>query len=309
MLVANVPATFPLAEIKILRAGSSVLRRSRWPKLVGSGLTTPNFMFAMPWSSGTADPTGARSLQQLGVDPARMPPANVSVDNSFAHVLGCVEKDVNSQLTRVLATDAGTSEKPLLTIYFRNTFTVNQRFYLENVDLLDEGEYYHDMKAGKLYAWPSGKDARAAMLGLGAVVPVTDQLIEIHGAQHVVVTNFTFLDTTFYADGFWDGPGLQPSDAAVRVNYGLGVTISSCNFLESIGGCGVAVGNATTNSTVVGCLFDHVGQSCGMLQAVVMCGTDGQWLTCSITALLRHQLSGSNRLVVCDRPRRPSGRF
>ena len=43
-----------VSEIKVLRIGSSMLRRSRWPKLVGNGLTTPNFMFAQPWSAGSS---------------------------------------------------------------------------------------------------------------------------------------------------------------------------------------------------------------------------------------------------------------
>ena len=36
--------------------------------------------------------------------------------------------------------------------------------------------------------------------------------------------------------------------------------MSSCNFLASIGGNGIAIGNSTTDSSVVGSLFDHVGQ-------------------------------------------------
>ena len=63
IMVADVPAGFPLREIKSLRLGSSSLRRSRWPKLVGDGLTTPNFLFAQAWSSGTMGPNRTRSLQ------------------------------------------------------------------------------------------------------------------------------------------------------------------------------------------------------------------------------------------------------
>ena len=63
IMVADVPAGFPLREIKSLRLGSSSLRRSRWPKLVGDGLTTPNFLFAQAWSAGTMGPNRTRSLQ------------------------------------------------------------------------------------------------------------------------------------------------------------------------------------------------------------------------------------------------------
>ena len=51
MLVADTRG-FPVDEIKQLRVGAHVLRRSRWPKLSGSGatrgLTTANWLFAMP---------------------------------------------------------------------------------------------------------------------------------------------------------------------------------------------------------------------------------------------------------------------
>jgi len=46
---------FPLEEIKLLRLGGARMNRTRWPKLSGTGatrgLTTPNWMFVMPWSN------------------------------------------------------------------------------------------------------------------------------------------------------------------------------------------------------------------------------------------------------------------
>lgn len=199
----------------------------------------------------------------------------------FVHVLGCVEKDVNSQMTRILATGTdllhfilrfpfsggfvtnyikslgGSASKPTATINFRGTFTVNQRFHFENVDWeLQEGEFFHDSKAGKLFAWPPESSASGMK---DAVAPVTDQLLEIRG-EGSVVSNLTFLDTTYYSDGYWDGPAQQPSDAAVRINFAKGVVVEACSFLSSLGGYGVGVGNKTTNSSVVGCLFDRTGQ-------------------------------------------------
>ena len=44
---------------------------------------------------------------------------------SYAHVLGCVENDVNSQLTKVLSV-GGSAAKPTLAIEFRNSFNVAQ---------------------------------------------------------------------------------------------------------------------------------------------------------------------------------------
>ena len=60
---------------------------------------------------------------------------------------------------------------------------------------------------------------------------------------------------SYYADGFWDGPSQQPSDAAVRINYSKNVHVEASNFLSSLGGYGVAIGNATTHSSVTARLF------------------------------------------------------
>ena len=260
VMVADVQA-FPLSEIKQLRVGPVSLNRSRWPKLTGDGLTSPNWLFAMPWSAGAAAPNRSYAVHQLGVDASKLPPGtNLSsiAGSGFAHVLGCVEKDVNSQLTKVL-TVGGSAAQPTAGIMFRGSFTVNQRYYFENVDWqLEQGEFVHDEVGKKLYAWPP--PAQASLLTTaGAIAPATDQLLEIRG-EHTVVSNLTFLDTTYFADGYWDGPGQQPSDAAIRINYAKNVTVEACNFLSSIGGYGVAVGNRTTDSRVLGCLFDHVGQ-------------------------------------------------
>ena len=51
------------------------------------------------------------------------------------------------------------------------------------------------------------------------------------------------------------------TDAAIRINYAQNVSVSSCNFLASIGGNGIAIGNSTTDSSVVGSLFDHVDKA------------------------------------------------
>ena len=82
---------------------------------------------------------------------------------------------------------------------------------------------------------------------------------DTHAALHPRHATHLF-PLSYYADGYWDGPGQQPSDAAVRVNFAANVSIEACNFLESLGGYGVGVGNKTVNSSVRGCLFDRVGQ-------------------------------------------------
>lgn len=59
---------------------------------------------------------------------------------------------------------------------------------------------------------------------------------------------------------YWDGPAQQPSDAAIRINRGRDVQVESSNFLASLGGYGVAIGNGSVDCRVLGSLFDHMGQ-------------------------------------------------
>lgn len=259
-------------EIKSLRAGSALIPRSRWPPLQGAGLETPNWLFAMPWSEHPPSTSGGnRLLHQLGLNASQLPAgANLSdLVGAYAHVLGCVEKDVNSQLTKILSVNSSdtTEQRPLLAILFRNTFTTYQRFYLENVRwALSPGTFYLDA-SGRLFYWPA--DGRLPPQGT-VVAPVLDRLIELTGAQGHTVKNLTFTDTTYFADGFWDGPAQQPSDAAVRINACSNVSVASCNFLAGLGGYGVAIGNASEDIAVSGSLFDSVGQG-----GVIAYGFDG----------------------------------
>ena len=145
-------------------------------------------------------------------------------------MMGCVEKDVNSQMTKIISvtpgisaapfTDAATTVTattatattvtaastaastaattgPTVNIMFKNTFTVNQRYFFENVDwgVMEEGEFFHDEQHGKLYVYPTASEA-ALLASHGAVAPVTDQLLEVRG-RDVVLSNLTFLDTTY----------------------------------------------------------------------------------------------------------------
>ena len=271
-------------EIKSLRHGAMLPARARWPKLDGDGLGAANWLFAQAWSTHPAGKvTAARQLHGLGLDPATLPPAHAtnlsSLVGAYAHVLGCVEKDVNSQLTKVLSA-GGTASKPTLGIEFRNSFTLYQRFYLENVCFaLSPGEFFVDEAAHTLFYWPAAAAAAASASGesaatvtadnaapeevaapVGVIAPIMDRLIEVNDSHHHHIQNLTFTDTTYYADGYWDGPAQQPSDAAIRISYADGVTVSGCQFLGSLGGYGVAVGNASTGTTITGSLFDSVGQ-------------------------------------------------
>ena len=108
-LVAPLPDDFPAGEVKGCRLGSESLRWSRWPKKVGDGLSTPNWIFAMPWSDSScpAPCSGAsdQTLQTVGLNSTALPSdANLSaLVGSYVHILGNGEKDVLGQVSRILS--------------------------------------------------------------------------------------------------------------------------------------------------------------------------------------------------------------
>ena len=183
-------------EIKMARIGATRLNRSRWPPIAGDGLASANFLFTQAWSSGTANPHGHRALHNLGIDPTALPSGAdlASIAGlAFVDVLGCVERDVNSQLTRVLAVDAASSSKPTLSIYFRNTFQVNQRFALENVPWgLAPGNFLHDPRNGTFTVWlPAGAPGPTAGPVVVVPGPRMAALVEVDG--EFIFTIFTVL--------------------------------------------------------------------------------------------------------------------
>jgi hypothetical protein len=142
-----------------------------------------------------------------------------SLKGAYAHVLGCVENDVNSQLTKIMSVDASNPAQPLVSIYFRNSFNIKQRYYLENVKhALGPGDFYVDEEKQAVYIWlaegmaPPGSGSggassttptAAAVIAAAVIAPVTDTLITMDNASHVVISNMSFTDLTYYADGYY----------------------------------------------------------------------------------------------------------
>ena len=125
-----------------------------------------------------------------------------------------------------------------------------------------------------IYVWLPQESASSAPTN--AVAPVTDTAIVADGASYITLSNLSFTDLTYFADGYWDGPAQQPSDAAVRINHATSVRVEASNFLASLGGYGVAVGNASVDCAVTGCVFDYPGQG-----GVIAFGFDADNTTCS----------------------------
>jgi hypothetical protein len=268
VLVAVVPPGFP-PELKGARYIGQALQRARWPKKVGDGLTTPNWLFAMPWShsfcpapcTGSSGPT----RQILGLDPALLPPrVDLSeLVGSFVHILGNGEKDVLGQVSVIQSVNTTDPSKPTVTFMGRDHFTVGQRLYLENVPwqlTLAEGEFYHDSSSKQIFVRPPSQQQEKEAADVVVVVPMLETVLVLDGATQIILSNLTFLDSNFFSDGQWNGPARVPSDAIIRINNSTDVTVEATNFLASVGGYGIAIGNGTSNVSVVGCLFDSVGQ-------------------------------------------------
>jgi hypothetical protein len=170
-------------------------------------------------------------------------------------------------------------------------------FYLTNAkELLDEsGEWYHDIRAHKLYYMPrQGETIREA------IVPVLETLVDVIGSAERPVRNITMKGVTF-AHTTWMRPSekghvplqagmylteaykLRPqidrpnnhkldnqgwlgrADAAVELRYAEDVNFDRCRF-EHLGGSGVDYVFACRRGTTTHCTFTDIamnGYVCG----------------------------------------------
>lgn len=97
-------------------------------------------------------------------------------------------------------------------------------------------------------------------------LPRQSRLVTIESQSDVTMHGVTYSDTDFAASGLQNGfdampsdPGI-PHDAAVAVSNSQRVSLSNCSFL-ALGGCGVVVGNRSTDVAVTGSTFTQMGQS------------------------------------------------
>ena len=170
-------------------------------------------------------------------------------------------------------------------------------FYLTNAkELLDEsGEWYHDIRAHKLYYMPrQGETIREA------IVPVLETLVDVIGSAERPVRNITMKGVTF-AHTTWMRPSekghvplqagmylteaykLRPqidrpnnhkldnqgwlgrADAAVELRYAEDVNFDRCRF-EHLGGSGLDYVFACRRGTTTHCTFTDIamnGYVCG----------------------------------------------
>ena len=170
-------------------------------------------------------------------------------------------------------------------------------FYLTNAkELLDEpGEWYHDIRAHKLYYMPrQGETVREA------IVPILETLVDVVGSAEHPVRNITMKGITF-AHTTWMRPSeeghvplqagmylteaykLRPqidrpnnhkldnqgwlgrADAAVELRYAEDVNFDQCRF-EHLGGSGLDYVIACRRGTTTNCMFTDIamnGYVCG----------------------------------------------
>ena len=97
-------------------------------------------------------------------------------------------------------------------------------------------------------------------------VPKLDRLVTIESRSNVTMQAVTFADTDFVSTGLQNGFNVMPSDpgiphdAAVAVSNASGVLLHNCTFL-ALGGCGVVIGNGSTDVVINASMFTEMGQS------------------------------------------------
>ncbi len=141
------------------------------------------------------------------------------------------------------------------------------------LELLDEpGEFYYDRKDKKLYYMPYPDEDMATA---EVVAPVLDTLLSLEGndvndkLKNVSFENIEFSDAKcIYIDGISTGQAVQSvangfakgTPSGIYVAYTDGVEFKN-NLIHSMGGHGLQLMNAVSNSTVVGNTFYDVGDN------------------------------------------------
>lgn len=164
-------------------------------------------------------------------------------------------------------------------------------FFLANaIQFLDSpGEWFEDVRAGKIYYWPR---AGENMAEANAFIPTIETLVQIQGADdhpvsHIEFTGITFAYTTWLRpskqghvplqDGMYllEAKKLRPRGtayhpgldnlawigrppAAVTVNFADYVSFENCTF-EHLASAGLDLENSTHDDTVEGCSFQDIG--------------------------------------------------
>jgi hypothetical protein len=164
-------------------------------------------------------------------------------------------------------------------------------FFLANtIEFLDEpGEWFEDMRAGKIYYWPrDGEDMARAKI----FAPLLETLVQIEGSPDRPVSNVQFQGITF-AHAAWlrpseqghvplqsgmfllDAKKLSPKGtpyhrgldnlawigrppAAVSVKNASRISFERCTF-EHAASAGLDFENGTHNDLVEGCVFSDIG--------------------------------------------------
>ena len=131
-----------------------------------------------------------------------------------------------------------------------------------------------------LFYWPKESTPSAA-----PVLPRMYSLIQVSGASHLVFSNFTFRDASYWSGGAWHNAGSGgtdgPTDGAIVINSDVArlddpscgslschkllaqatdITVEACQFLAGLGGHAVRIGNHSAQVSVVGNHMSQLGQ-------------------------------------------------
>ena len=279
--------TLLAARLQTAADGPLLVKSARWPPPPPPGDygSPSSWAFTQGWTSapggGSSDPN-ALWPWDVGVSAAAF--ANASsgaATDVWLELFGTTERDVLSQLVRVTAAAAGGQPKLTVSLYGgKGAMPPATRLAAWNVKAaLAPGSMYTDSASGTVYLWldpawarPGGGAAAAAVSaaagtaagalpnGLALFAPLWDRAVDVNGCEWLTVANLTLTDTNFGAEGFWIGPAISPSDAAIVISASENVRITACSFVAGCGGYGVGVTGVSSDVSVDACLFDHMGQ-------------------------------------------------
>ena len=164
------------------------------------------------------------------------------------------------------------------------------RFFFENVrSALAPGDFFLDHTTEQLYVWPRPDWLGGSSLDFVAVAPMDISCLTLTGSDYTILSNITFRDSSYEAEGCWCGPAGHPSDGAVVVRSSNNVRIEACSFLSGIGGYAVAATDGSLGLEVVGNAVHSVGQGGVILYG----GLDSYWRRLNATGPIHLQPDGA----------------
>lgn len=279
-----------LAAIRVLRIGTSnpsVKEAARYPRTMTAKPYTTGFLFVIDYTYSNGTFFVAVANEDVEV------PGWMRTTDFKADVKYWPKESWNNIRASIRATTSKERDDLSLTSNYTSWFAVScpvtydescdgydgriesgSRFYVMNdVNALEAGDWVFTKETKELIVNASGLDAKWRD---EVFIPVSTLLVDIRGettfdaadeyVRNVTLTGIHFMDTTYSSYGFQAGFNVVeeasgiPTDAAVYVVAGAGISIDECKFVNT-GGGGVLITGTSENVNVVNSHFVEMGQS------------------------------------------------